>query len=115
MVAVCLLLLLAKRTWYLLFLIDCHAYVRVQLTKTLVAAATSEEFLLIKSGLIMFNKLIEVRIDNVLCCARIYSVLCCAVLCRAVLCCALLCCAVLCCAVPCCAVLCCTVQQCSIC
>lgn len=33
-----------------------------QVTKTLLAAAASDEFLLIKSGLIMFNKVIEVRI-----------------------------------------------------
>lgn len=36
----------------------------IQVTKALLAAVGSDEFLLIKSGLIMFNKLIEVRILN---------------------------------------------------
>lgn len=46
-------------------MIDVHTCVRQrdvhQVTKTLLAAVGSDEFLLIKGGLIMFNKLLEVR------------------------------------------------------
>lgn len=49
----------------------CYGFWLKQVTKALLAAVASDEFLLIKCGLIMYNKLIEVRAGHLsLVCAR---------------------------------------------